>query len=137
VARIRRRWPKVRILLRGEIPASPARRRCNPRFVVTSLKSSGVAAQHLYEATYCARGEMESRIKERQLDLFGALIRLSQQKPSPDLVHALASVADEDCQVLLGRLGLARPDLALHVIVALESIETPRAMRIAQMVCNR
>ena len=42
----------------------------NPRFVVTSLKSREVAAQHLYEAIYCARGEMENRIKECQLDLF-------------------------------------------------------------------
>ena len=42
----------------------------NPRFVVTSLKSRAVAAQYLYEAIYCARGEMENRIKECQLDLF-------------------------------------------------------------------
>jgi hypothetical protein len=42
----------------------------NPRFVVTSLKSREVAAQHLYEVIYCARGEMENRIKECQLDLF-------------------------------------------------------------------
>jgi hypothetical protein len=42
----------------------------NPRFVVTSLKPTEVAAQHLYEAIYCARGEMENRIKECQLDLF-------------------------------------------------------------------
>ena len=42
----------------------------NPRFVVTSLKPSEVAAQYLYEAIYCARGEMENRIKECQLDLF-------------------------------------------------------------------
>jgi hypothetical protein len=42
----------------------------NPRFVVTSLKPVEVGAQHLYEAIYCARGEMENRIKECQLDLF-------------------------------------------------------------------
>src|SRR5690242_21379546 len=42
----------------------------NPRFVVTSLKSTKIAAQCLYEAIYCARGEMENRIKECQLDLF-------------------------------------------------------------------
>ena len=42
----------------------------NPRFIVTSLKSGEVGAQHLYEAIYCARGEMENRIKECQLDLF-------------------------------------------------------------------
>jgi hypothetical protein len=42
----------------------------NPRFVVTSLKRSEVGAQYLYETIYCARGEMENRIKECQLDLF-------------------------------------------------------------------
>jgi hypothetical protein len=41
----------------------------NPRFVVTSLPSSEWAAQALYEELYCARGEMENRIKE-QLMLF-------------------------------------------------------------------
>jgi len=40
------------------------------RFVVTSLKPREVAAQYLYEEIYCARGEMENRIKECQLDLF-------------------------------------------------------------------
>jgi hypothetical protein len=39
----------------------------NPRYVVTSLKNFG--AQHLYERIYCARGDMENRIKE-QLQLF-------------------------------------------------------------------
>jgi hypothetical protein len=142
VTRIRRRWPRVRILLRGDsgfarealmawceanrvdylfglarnerleaaiteelIAAAiesirtgkPARRfkdfayatldswsreRCvvgkaevtggeaNPRFVVTSLKLTQVGGRHLYEKIYCARGEMENRIKECQLDLF-------------------------------------------------------------------
>jgi hypothetical protein len=42
----------------------------NPRFVVTSLRANEAAARHLYEAIYCARGEMENRIKECQLDLF-------------------------------------------------------------------
>jgi hypothetical protein len=42
----------------------------NPRFVVTSLKASEAKARHLYEKIYCARGEMENRIKECQADLF-------------------------------------------------------------------
>ena len=42
----------------------------NPRFIVTSLQAWEVAAQSLYETIYCARGEMENRIKECQLDLF-------------------------------------------------------------------
>ena len=42
----------------------------NPRFVVTNLSSVEFAARELYEDLYCARGEMENRIKEKQLDLF-------------------------------------------------------------------
>ena len=42
----------------------------NPRFVVTSLAPTEAKARPLYEAIYCARGEMENRIKECQLDLF-------------------------------------------------------------------
>ncbi len=41
----------------------------NPRFVVTSLKPSEYGARELYQDLYCARGEMENRIKECQLDL--------------------------------------------------------------------
>lgn len=41
----------------------------NPRFVVTSLTPDEWPAQRLYEDLYCARGEMENRIKE-QLELF-------------------------------------------------------------------
>ncbi len=42
----------------------------NPRFVVTSLPRRQAEARSLYEQIYCARGEMENRIKECQLDLF-------------------------------------------------------------------
>ena len=44
--------------------------RANPRFVVTSLPRTRIDARALYEDLYCARGEMENRIKEQQLDLF-------------------------------------------------------------------
>ena len=44
--------------------------KANPRFIVTSLKRKEGAGKYLYEAIYCARGEMENRIKECQLDLF-------------------------------------------------------------------
>jgi len=42
----------------------------NPRFVVTSLSPQTWEAQALYEELYCARGDMENRIKEQQLYLF-------------------------------------------------------------------
>jgi hypothetical protein len=41
----------------------------NPRFIVTSLKRAECKARYLYEKVYCARGDMENRIKECQLDL--------------------------------------------------------------------
>jgi len=42
----------------------------NPRFIVTSMKTEQIEARALYEDFYCARGEMENRIKEQQLGLF-------------------------------------------------------------------
>jgi len=55
----------------------------NPRFVVTSLGDEQLDGRSLYEDFYCARGEMENRIKEQQLDLFAdrtstALLRSNQ-----------------------------------------------------------
>jgi len=42
----------------------------NPRFIVTSLKPAETNGRFLYEKVYCARGDMENRIKECQGDLF-------------------------------------------------------------------
>ncbi len=50
--------------------ATPGTGEANPRFVVTSLSREEHEARHLYEKLYCARGEMENRIKECQLDLY-------------------------------------------------------------------
>lgn len=46
----------------------------NPRFVVTNLDQGAWPARELYERLYCARGEMENRIKEQQLFLFAGRI---------------------------------------------------------------
>ena len=50
--------------------AEHLRGKANPRFVVTSLPPERVRARVLYERTYCARGDMENRIKEQQLGMF-------------------------------------------------------------------
>ena len=42
----------------------------NPRFIVTSLSKAEANGCFLYEKVYCARGDMENRIKECQGDLF-------------------------------------------------------------------
>ena len=44
--------------------------KANPRFVVTNLTAREASAKRLYEQLYCARGDMENRIKEQQLGLF-------------------------------------------------------------------
>jgi len=54
---------KRRVIAKAEHSAQGA----NPRFLVTSLEGD---AQALYDEVYCARGEMENRIKEQQLGLF-------------------------------------------------------------------
>jgi hypothetical protein len=56
----RRVIAKVEHLAKGE----------NPRFIVTNLPPKFWPAQMLYEEVYCARGDMENRIKEQQLYLF-------------------------------------------------------------------
>src|SRR5471032_393309 len=59
-------WSRERrVIGKAEVTGGEA----NPRFVVTSLKRNEAGARHLYEKTYCARGDMENRIKECQLDL--------------------------------------------------------------------
>jgi hypothetical protein len=65
--RTRKSWSRERrVVAKAEWTHGEA----NPRFVVTNLSADKVAAKSLYEDLYCARGEMENRIKECQLDLF-------------------------------------------------------------------
>jgi hypothetical protein len=55
-----------RVIAKAEFTKDAA----NPRFVVTSLTRAQCKPKYLYEKVYCARGEMENRIKECQLDLY-------------------------------------------------------------------
>lgn len=72
-------WSKQRrVIARIEHGSSKgAKGGANPRYIVTNLEGSnpgdpdlGNNGQDLYERLYCARGDMENRIKEQQLDLF-------------------------------------------------------------------
>jgi Transposase DDE domain group 1 len=65
--RTRKSWSRERrVVGKAEYLAKGA----NPRFVVTSVSSEEKEARTLYEDFYCARGDMENRIKEQQLALF-------------------------------------------------------------------
>ena len=67
VWRTRKSWSRERrVIGKAEWTQGEA----NPRFIVTTLTEQDSGGQKLYEKVYCARGEMENRIKECQLDLF-------------------------------------------------------------------
>ena len=91
-SRSRRVIAKAECLKKGE----------NPRYLVTSLGAQAWPAQKLYERLYCARGDMENRIKE-QLSLFSDRLstetmranqlRLYFSSLAYVLVHALRRLA--------------------------------------------
>jgi hypothetical protein len=65
--RTRKSWSRERRVV-GK--AEHLTKGANPRFVVTSLAAERYAGPALYEDLYCARGDMENRIKEQQRALF-------------------------------------------------------------------
>jgi hypothetical protein len=81
----------------------------NPRFVVTSLSGERWAAQLLYEDFYCARGEMENRIKE-QLSLFAD--RVSAETMRADQMRMYFSAMAYVLVSGLRRLGLVGTEMA-------------------------
>jgi Transposase DDE domain group 1 len=81
----------------------------NPRFVVTSLSRERWAAQALYEELYCARGDMENRIKE-QLCLFAD--RVSAETMRANQLRLYFSVMAYVLVSGLRRLGLRATELA-------------------------
>ena len=61
------------------VKAEHTARGSNPRFVVTNLPGTDdypTGTVGLYNRVYCARGDMENRLKDQQLDLFAAIERL-------------------------------------------------------------
>ncbi len=81
----------------------------NPRFVVTSLSSEQWPAQALYEELYCARGDMENRIKE-QFSLFAD--RVSAETMRANQLRLYFSVMAYVLISGLRRLGLKATEFA-------------------------
>ena len=81
----------------------------NPRFVVTSLPQYQFPAPVVYETIYCARGDMENRIKEQQMGMFadrlstesirGNQFRLYCSSVAYMLMHALRRLALKDTEL--------------------------------------
>jgi len=99
-SRARRVVVKAEHLAKGE----------NPRYVVTSLTREEADARTLYEDLYCARGDMENRIKEQQLDLFAD--RTSTQLLRANQIRLYFSTFAYILLCALRRLGLQGTELA-------------------------
>ena len=82
----------------------------NPRFVVTSLSVDQMAARAVYEQLYCARGDMENRIKEQQLALFAD--RTSTHEMRSNQLRLYFSSFAYVLMQTLRRLGLAGTSMA-------------------------
>jgi hypothetical protein len=83
--------------------------KANPRFVVTSLPAEQWQPQQLYEDFYCARGDMENRIKE-QLSLFADRVSAETMRANQLRMHfsAMAYILVDG----LRRLALTGTDMA-------------------------
>jgi hypothetical protein len=79
----------------------------NPRYIVTSLAAEAWPAQKLYEELYCARGDMENRIKE-QFHLFADRVSTMRANQFRLYLSAMAYVLVSG----LRRLGLKATELA-------------------------
>jgi hypothetical protein len=102
----RKSWSRARRVI---AKAEHLEKGANPRFVVTSLDAGTWAARALYEDLYCARGEMENRIKE-QLMLFAD--RTSTAFLRSNQIRLDFSSAAYLLMEALRRLGLQATELA-------------------------
>src|SRR6201981_3869971 len=99
----------------------------NPRYVVTSVPLAAWPTRELYEPLYCARGEMENRIKE-QLSLFSD--RMSTESLRSNQLRLYFSSLAYVLVEALRRVGLAGTEWAEYQV---ETIRL-RLLKIAAQV---
>jgi hypothetical protein len=99
-SRSRRVVAKAEYLSKGE----------NPRFVVTSIRRFEADAKSLYEKMYCARGNMENRLKEQQMGLFSD--RTSTHRMRSNQLRLYFSSIAYVLMNELRRIGLQKTDFA-------------------------
>lgn len=100
-------WSRVRRVV-GKAEWLPGGR--NPRFIVTSLHWKEIDGKLLYEDVYCARGDMENRIKEQQLYMFAD--RTSAQTLRANQIRLDFSSVAYVLMAALRRLALAGTEMA-------------------------
>jgi len=107
VYRTRQSWSRARrVIGKAEVMALGN----NPRFIVTNLSAAQRPGQELYEKVYCARGDMENRIKEQQLALFAD--RTSTATMRANQLRLYFSSIAYTLMVGLRRLGLVGTEMA-------------------------
>jgi len=97
-------WDRRRRII---VKAEHTSKGSNPRYIITNLSG---APKRLYDRVYCARGEMENRIKEQQLDLFAD--RTSCHRWWPNQFRLLMSSFAYVLLEAIRRFGLAGTELA-------------------------
>lgn len=105
--RTRKSWSRSRRVI-GK--AEHLRKGANPRFVVTSLPADEVDGKTLYERDYCARGDMENRIKEQQQDLFADRTSTATMRANQNRLYFSSFAYVLLCA--LRRLGLKNTEMA-------------------------
>jgi hypothetical protein len=104
--RTRKTWSRARRVI---AKAEKIEGKENPRYVVTSLPASRYRPRALYEDLYCARGEMENRIKEQML-LFAD--RMSAETMRANQLRLYLSAAAYVLVETLRRIGLKGTEMA-------------------------
>ena len=119
-----RSWDRARrVIVKAEHSAHGA----NPRLVVTNLPQTN---QYLYDKLYCARGDMENRIKDQQLDMFAG-------RTSKDTITTIDS---ESYDSIDGHKHLHRtawPSLTPPCVRKLTLTSTPRSSKIPALRSRR
>ena len=133
-ARLRTRLPVdiLQLLLRHPLPGIRADAcrcaRALPSLIKLLIECLNDGDKTVARSAGCALGTM-GRTEARPM-----IKNLLRHAPSPDVIEAAVSIADEECVVLLGRIARTAPALADSAIEALESIDHSRAETIAASV---
>jgi hypothetical protein len=102
--------------------------RPSPELIAVMVDLLGDLHPTVARSAACALGHM-GRVEARPL-----LKSLLRKAPTEDVIEAAASIADEECLVLLGRIARAIPRLADPVLASFENIDDPRAAAIAAAI---
>jgi hypothetical protein len=112
--------PRIRADACRCVHGSPA-----PEIVGTLFELLGDLNHAVSDAAGCALG------RARRRDALDFLIARLRERPSAELIDAVAPIADEECIVLLGRIGAERESLRPIVLEAMDATDHPQAEKLA------